>query len=402
LDAQDVLGVGLVDAAVEGRLDAPVRPGGRSEPAEDGRIEAEGLGREGFVEEEGEGFFLLPARDRDERRLRSGIADVVAALVLAANGAQSRAEETFEAGEEGAEGGGEGAGVAAVAPGERGQALDEGAVEGGALPCPGHRISGPVVARQPGVEGSGRVQMLFHAVAVAGLGAEAGDLPGRLRVRGVDVGDRPEVVGPDRGGEEVPEILPERRQAGRGIVHHRGGDAVFEGRRRAAEVVVEPQGVPHLVHHHPANPLSDQLVGCRRAREGRSCPARLGAGEELPEGPVLEDDAGVEQDVGVQDLAGARIDDRLAGAAELRLVAGDPPYGVHSQVGGIGAFREVFGAEGFGEAGGGEGAVPGFDPLLDPRPPALGHGALDAVDDGLARREAPAVGVAHERGVLGA
>jgi len=75
----------------------------------------------------------------------------------------------------------------------------------------------------------------------------------------------------------------------------------------------------------------------------------------------------------------------LAGAGEVRLVAGDPADAVDGEVGGVSACGKVFGADGVLEAGLLEGAVPGFDPLLHPAPPLFGHGSVHEEHDRLFR-----------------
>ena len=154
----------------------------------------------------------------------------------------------------------------------------------------------------------------------------------------------------------------------------------------------KPERVADFVADHVFEQAAHQIVGQRQLRRARIERTHL---HEIPVAGQVHDVV-VELDVGVENLAGARIGDvRAAGVFHRRRQPADhgvadvlrAPVGIFLR-GGRGLADD-----GVPESGGGEGFVPILDAFLQPRHPFLRRGRIDVINDGLHRLGNGGVGV---------
>ena len=247
--------------------------------------------------------------------------------------------------------------------------------------------------------------------------------------------DRPEVVGANLGGVVVALRLPLRHDVHRDVVHHaragagRGGlrhvvDVGQRLERAPLEVVTQAQRVPDLVHRDELKTLQDELLlvalreaslgcggQCRRGEGGlagmaveegagaaamavAAAPVGLAAGQQRHAlrresfifRPPESQEVAVEDDVGVEDLAGPRIHPRRP-HGEAR-AGGDPAERVVVDILGVpvGHLGLLADLDGGGEAGFLEGLVPRLDALSDGLPILKRNRLLDPEHDRLLGR----------------
>ena len=140
----------------------------------------------------------------------------------------------------------------------------------------------------------------------------------------------------------------------------------------------EAQGVAHLVRRQLAKPRDGDL----HRIVGAALALLVGAHQALEDQHVLAHPKGAQQHRALDDLAGARVGDRLAvGPAAGGAV--HPVDDVVADVQGVGALRHDLHAIGVLEAGGLEGLGPPAGALLQGRADRLRRGAVHVVDDGL-------------------
>ena len=336
----------------------------------------------------------------------------------------------------------------------------------GAGPGELDRVAAQVEAVGKGI-GISPLRVFVGRVGEFGLAAAAGDLFQLLplplgaaaRQGFVAVFDRPEVIGAEVGGVVVALRFSLGHDVDGDVVHHARAAAGLAGlggvvqvaerpKGAALEVVTQAERVPDLVHRHERQPLHHELLllllresagrvgrqcgrgqgglagmaveqraagaAARAAVAGQGRKSRASTGQRRDrlgrEGLVLPppklEEVGVEDDVGVKDLARPGVDPRRPHREPLP--CRDPAEGVVVDVfriplGHLGLLPDLDRAR---KARLLEGLVPGLDAGPDRRPVAERNRLLDPEHDRLLRRryrglgigllELPAVDVADE------